>query len=310
MVIYGDKAIWRWVRAAFVALSMGVGFSSPSIAQNAIQYTNSVDGSIPDGSLNCTAVADRKFAVPEIYTVDDVDIGILIRHTSRAHLRITLISPAGTTRTIHSATGGVRSNLNVLFDSALSTSITTHTLINDTAATATVVPPYQRSFAPVQSLNNFNGQNANGVWTLRICDNVPSSVGSFLHATLIIKPRPTTLSVTKTSTIQTDLVSGTNPKSLPGARVRYCITISNTGSGLATTISGTDIIPANTIYLANSMRSGTSCASTLTAEDDDDVGEDETDPMGASVIGNILSITAPTLANATSFALAFIVTVN
>jgi hypothetical protein len=39
-----------------------------------------------------------------------------------------------------------------------------------------------------------------------------------------------TLVVTKTSTVLSDGVSGANPKSLPGARVQYMITVQNTGS--------------------------------------------------------------------------------
>lgn len=310
MVIFCGDMFWSCFRKILLAVALSAWLSSPSMAQSAIEYTNSVDSSIPDGSISCTNFLDRQFVVPENYTVDDVDIGILIRHPLRAHLRITLISPSGTTRTVHNATGGARSNLNVLFDSALATSITTHSVLNDTAAVATIVPPYQRNFAPVQSFNNFAGQNANGTWILRICDNVPNTTGTFLHATLIIKPRPATLSITKTSEVQTDLVSGLNPKSVPGARMRYCITISNIGPGLATTISGTDIIPPNTSYVPNSLRSGTNCASTSTAEDDDAVGADESDPMGASVAGSVLSLSAPTMANAASFALAFLVTVN
>lgn len=311
MVIYGDRNIWRWLRTVFFAMALWVGWSSAGFAQQVIPYNNSVDGTIPQTSVLCPVVTERKFTVPESYIIDDVNIGVLVSTGFRATLNISLISPAGTKRTLHNGTGGVRTNLNVLYDSAQPLSISTHSALNDTATVTTVVPPYQRSFAPEQSLNNFNGQNANGIWTLRLCNN--SGLGfsaTFLHATLFITPRPVTLIVTKTSAVQTDVVSATNPKSIPGARVRYCINIFNKGPGLATTISGTDIIPANTIYLANSMRSGTSCDNTLTVEDDDDVGPDESDPMGASVNGNILSISAPAMANAANFALAFIVTLN
>ena len=39
-----------------------------------------------------------------------------------------------------------------------------------------------------------------------------------------------TLAVTKTSTILSDGISSANPKALPGARVQYTITVSNTGN--------------------------------------------------------------------------------
>lgn len=312
MVIYGDRVIWRWLRTVFFAMALWAGWSSPGFAQQVIPYNETVDGSIPTSNTSpCPVPTERKFTVPENYTIDDVNIGVLINTLRRSSLQLSLTSPAGTTRTLIVALGGVRANLNVLFDSAQPASVSSHSVLNDTALSTTVVPPYQRSFAPLDSLNNFNGQNANGVWTLKMCNvNFTGTPATFLHATLFITPRPVTLVVTKTSTVLTDVVSATNPKSIPGARVRYCITVFNKGPGLATTISGSDIIPANTIYLANSMRSGPNCDTTLTAEDDDAVGADETDPIGASVNGNILSITAPTMASSVKFSLAFDVTVN
>lgn len=56
-----------------------------------------------------------------------------------------------------------------------------------------------------------------------------------------------TLVVSKTSTILSDGVSGTNPKSIPGAIVRYTITVQNTGSLSvdANTITVVDPFPAN-----------------------------------------------------------------
>jgi uncharacterized repeat protein (TIGR01451 family) len=310
MVIDMKRTTQRWLCALFVAIGLCTSASGPAVAQSTINYTNTVDAPISETLTPCTNPLSRTFVVPETYTIADVNIGAVIGHTRRNNLILTLVSPAGTSVTLFRNTGGTRSNLNVLFDSALATSVNTHSAINDTATTTTIAPPYQRSFAPVQSLNAFNGQNANGTWTLSICDSTGGNVGTFFHSTLSIIPLRATLSVTKINVVQSDFVSGLNPKSIPGARVRYCITISNDGPGLATTISGTDIIPANTSYVPNSLRSGTDCANTLTAEDDDAVGPDETDPMGGSVTGSVLSITAPTMANAASFALAFLVTLN
>ena len=53
--------------------------------------------------------------------------------------------------------------------------------------------------------------------------------------------------VSKTSTILSDGVSGSNPKALPGAIVRYTITVQNTGSLSvdANTITVVDPFPAN-----------------------------------------------------------------
>ncbi|VAV90636.1 Outer membrane protein assembly factor YaeT precursor [hydrothermal vent metagenome] len=121
----------------------------------------------------------------------------------------------------------------------------------------------------------------------------------------------TTLSVTKISSIISDPFNGTtNPKAIPGAIIQYCILISNAGSATATSISATDNIPGDVIYSAGTMLSGSNCGSAATAEDDDATGADETDPIGASVSGAVLTTTAASLGPAEGYALTFQVTVN
>ena len=307
--------VTRWVthlgaiRLLFaVMLSCGVA-TSPGHAQTAITYTNTADGSIAN-SVPCATQLTRTFVVPETYSIADINVGVLLLHPNRNHLVITLRSPAGTTISLLRNTGGSRDHLNVLLDSALATSVSTHGTLNDTATASTIVPPYQRNFAPFQSLNAFNGQNANGTWTLSICDNVNGSTGVFFQANLIILPQPATLNVTKASSAIFDGISASNTKSVPGAFVRYCITISNQGPGLATTIIGTDSIPPNTTYVPNSLTSGTTCASATTFEDDNASGADETDPHGASFLGSSITVSTATMPNADSFAVAFQVTID
>jgi uncharacterized repeat protein (TIGR01451 family) len=122
--------------------------------------------------------------------------------------------------------------------------------------------------------------------------------------------RTTTLVVSKTSSVLADGVSGANFKSLPGATVRYCITVSNTGTAAATNASAVDVLPATTSYIAGTIRSGASCATATTVEDDNDAGADETDPYGANIIGSTITATAPTLAAGVSVAYRFDVLIN
>jgi uncharacterized repeat protein (TIGR01451 family) len=259
---------------------------------------------------SCATQLTRTFVVPETYTIADIDVGVLLLHPNRNHLVITLRSPAGTTISLFRNTGGSRDHLNVLLDSALATSVSTHGTLNDTATASTIVPPYQRNFAPFQSLNAFIGQNANGTWTLSICDNVNGSTGIFFQANLIILPLPATLNVTKASSAIFDGISASNTKSVPGAHVRYCITISNQGPGLATTIIGTDSIPPNTTYVPNSLTSDPTCANATIFEDDNALGSDETDPHGASFEGSSITVSTATMPNANSFTVAFQVTID
>lgn len=63
------------------------------------------------------------------------------------------------------------------------------------------------------------------------------------------------LAVTKTSSVISDpLNSTTNPKAIPGAVVRYTITVTNTGRATATGAAIVDQIPANTTFVSGSLQ--------------------------------------------------------
>lgn len=124
--------------------------------------------------------------------------------------------------------------------------------------------------------------------------------------------RPTAnLTVAKISSVVSDPSNGTtNPKSIPGATMRYCILVTNNGSGTATGINVADPLPPGTTFVPGSLRSGTSCAGATTVEDDNAAGADESDPFGASITGTTVAATTPTLAPSTALAVAFDVTIN
>lgn len=113
------------------------------------------------------------------------------------------------------------------------------------------------------------------------------------------------ITVTKSSTVISDGISGSNPKALPGATVQYCVTISNTGPAPATLLSGTDPIPPHLQYQPGSLRSGASCGSATIVEDDDATGADESDPQGGNIAGSTLNFSAASLANGASLAFTF-----
>ncbi|WP_395332545.1 proprotein convertase, P [Novosphingobium sp. BL-8H] len=138
----------------------------------------------------------------------------------------------------------------------------------------------------------------------------PGQQAIALHDITFCRPS-TTLAVSKTSSVVSDPVSGTNnPKAIPGATVRYCILVANTGSSAATSVTASDPIPSTLTYIAGSITSGSDCASATTAEDDNDTGSDESDPYGASYASGTVKASAPTLGAGTSFAIRFDATVN
>lgn len=293
------------VRLVVLGLVVTFGLVVPSAnAQIINQYTNTTPGAIVDSS-NCATTVTRVINVPTSFVVGDVNFGVLLSHTYRSDLRISLQSPAGTTQQLLANTGGAVNNLNVLFDDEAAAAIGTHNTVDTTGP----APPYQRTFRPANVLSAFDGQNAQGNWTMVICDSVAVDVGTFTRADLYITQQQ--VSLTKTSSLVSDTVNGvTNPKAIPGATVRYCLLFSNQFGAATTGITASDPIPSTLTYVPGSMTSGTSCASTSVVEDDDAVGADEGDPFGASVSGTTITGSASSLAVGASFALSFLATVN
>ncbi len=121
---------------------------------------------------------------------------------------------------------------------------------------------------------------------------------------------PGQLSVTKVSNTLSDGISGSNAKSVPGALVRYCILVTNTGSVTASNVVVADPLPTDVTYIPNSMLSGSSCATAVAPEDDNAIGADESDPFGMSIAGSTITGTASTLAVGVSYALVFNATVD
>lgn len=114
------------------------------------------------------------------------------------------------------------------------------------------------------------------------------------------------LTVTKTSAPISDPVSGAaNPKAIPGAVVRYCILIANAGPATASSVTATDALPATLNYVAGSMRSGGSCATATTVEDDDSNDGGEGDGVTGNIVGATLNFASTTIANTQTVALVF-----
>jgi uncharacterized repeat protein (TIGR01451 family) len=123
-------------------------------------------------------------------------------------------------------------------------------------------------------------------------------------------PYTTSVNVSKISWVVSDGVSGSNPKALPGATVRYCITVANTGGSTMGSVVANDSVPTNLTFIAGSIRSGTTCGGAANVEDDGNSGADETDPFGGYFIGTTVTGTAATLSGSSAFVFTFDATVN
>lgn len=106
------------------------------------------------------------------------------------------------------------------------------------------------------------------------------------------------INVQKLSTVTTDSFSVLNPKSLPGATVRFCIVTSNVWSTNASNVVITDVLPAQTSFVPNSLLAGTTCANATAPA------------TNASISGTTVSANVGTLAPSASYALVYRVVLN
>jgi len=119
------------------------------------------------------------------------------------------------------------------------------------------------------------------------------------------------LVLAKTSTVITDPINGTiDPKMIPGARVRYCLLVTNNGPLAANNVVVSDPVPASMTFQPGTLRSGANCAAATTVEDDDASGADESDPMGASYGGASVAGVVGTMPNGATAAVTFEATIQ
>lgn len=244
--------LWR-LFSGFVAVLLAA-LGAPAWAQTST-FSNTSTGAINDLTCGTGGVLTRTFVVGSSFTLSDVNLGILLSHTYRSDLRITLTSPAGTTVAIMTNVGGSGDNLNDLFDDGAATNISAH---NGTSTdSATGAPPYSHSARPTVALSAFTGQNSAGTWTLTICDSAGADTGTFTRADLYLTQVPSSyadLSLTKT-------VSSATPAS--GGAISYTLTVRNAASPslTATGVTVLDAMPAGFSYTgvtgAGSYNSGT-----------------------------------------------------
>jgi subtilisin-like proprotein convertase family protein len=127
---------------------------------------------IPDDS--CPAVTIIPLTVPDAFDISDVHVGFNAVHAWRDDVRLWVVSPMGTAVYLLDGTdGGSANNFDVRFDDSGGPVDTTN---HDVAA-----PFYENVWAPVVPLATLAGENAQGIWQLRVCDDSVPDDGNALR---------------------------------------------------------------------------------------------------------------------------------
>lgn len=155
----------------------------------------------PDAVVTVTSKLTISESLPiDFISVDDIDI----LHSYVGDLRVTLTSPEGTTITLFDRPGYPASNFgcnqaNLLLSFSDGAEAGANVLEN--TCNGNGAPAIEGQFKPVDALAGFNGENAQGTWTLTIYDNANGDGGAL---------RGWSLSICGSNTLAPDLILGTD----------------------------------------------------------------------------------------------------
>jgi len=198
-----------------------------------------------DGSTTCAAPIVRTINVPDSFIIGDLDFGFIANHTWRSDIRVDVTSPGPSPVTVSVLTGPQTSALddyNIQLNDESGTAINTnpHDTNDDVFAT-----PYQNNVSPDGALSAFDGRDAQGNWTIAICDTFTGEDdGLYRRSELLF-----TEAVTEADLSLTKSVSNSNP--VVGSNITYTITVSNAGPFAATGVQIIDQLPSGVTYVSD-----------------------------------------------------------
>ena len=251
-----------------MAVTLGSSFV-PGWSQ---QTYESVSNTTVGSGQSCPGGGSRTLSVPDSVIIADLDFDFRVAHTWRTDINLWLISPDGTR--VDLLTGGYTTgwdNYNVRFDDEASVQVDTSTHRGNDSLTA--APESVRSEGGV--LSAFDGENAQGTWTIGYCDVYsPADNGTVQRIALIISPEPATLEATKDIAIWDS--NAASAFALPDGDVIYSLNVRNTGTGVTDVDSMflVDALPAEVVFYNDDM---------------DDALSPQTDPVQFADSGSGLS---------------------
>lgn len=168
-------------------IASGTTFAAPKI----YRYETAPSATITNvtSSANCTSgtgALNTTFSVSESFTVQSIAIGLNISHTARGDIRGVLTAPGGTSFTFMAEDTSVNTDhYDILVANGFGTSEVASTALND-GDIDPIAEPYYLRLVQNTGMDFYTG-NANGTWTLRLCDrDSGSTVGTLNRAKLIL----------------------------------------------------------------------------------------------------------------------------
>ncbi len=248
--------------ACFSALDLNLAVSSTEdnfnfpisrdIGQQAAFVYNGLPAPIPDNNPAGVGVTADVSGVPGPIT--NVEVQVNVTHTWIGDVSLRLTSPGGTVVTLLDRPGVPAStfgcnnmNINVRFADGQP---------NPEAICGPAGTPWpvtNASPVPGDLMADFNGEDANGAWTLTAIDSAGGDTGTIVGWELFITPAAADtcevcpanadVSIVKTAVAPNPIVIGST--------ITYTLAASNAGPGPASNVVVTDPLPANVTYVSN-----------------------------------------------------------
>lgn len=229
----------RLLRGLFLLFLILVVSTGRALAQtNSYPVIPAGSTFISDSATPCTAPMINTFNVTDSFTVADVNVGVLLSHTYRGDIRMSLKAPDGTIVEFVTGAGTWWYNISVLFDDEAGSSYAADATDHSTTAR------YQHQFTPQTALSALDGVSAFGTWELQICDQYAGDTGNFIDADLEL-----TVGAPQADLSLSVLASNTTPSA--GSNITLTVQVTNGGSA---TVSGVDVfaqLPSGLSYVSD-----------------------------------------------------------
>ncbi len=223
-------------------------------------YVDTTSQFVDDAVAGCPAGKTTTFNITDDFTITDLNVGIVVEHTYRGDLRISVTSPppASTVVNLIQNVGGTTENFNVLFDSDSPNDIATapentpHAIAyNGTNYEYTVNPPGG-------ALSTFNLTNSVGLWTVTMCDSAGGDSGTWKRTSLeFTGDFVSTLNGTKSNPINAD--EDGNGYISNGDTLTYTVTATNTGGTVLNNVVVSDPLLTPNSFTCPTLAVGSDC---------------------------------------------------
>jgi uncharacterized repeat protein (TIGR01451 family) len=222
-----------------------------------IRYDNNTAVAIPD--------ADPNGAVsPMIVTnfnavVGDLSVALHITHAFTFDLQLELIAPDGTSVILSQNHGGGGGNYGVNCSPDFS-----RTIFDDSAPfpISGANAPFVGEFQPDQPLSTFNlksGTNVNGIWKLKVVDNIPFVTGTIECWSLFLTPQLCHDGGGECpgSDLAVSILDSPDPVVI-GSNLTYTITVTNSGPSTAKGVLLSQALPPGAMFVSTVVSQGNS----------------------------------------------------